>query len=79
MQGPTGAKVSNPFARVYWMSFFCSSRAVTSLTHVMPKIYRCASSSGHATGARADDDAGLRLVIHAADPGREHDRIVRDR
>src|SRR4029453_16123531 len=45
MHGPTGAKVSKPFARVYWTSLLCSSPAVTSFTQVMPKMYSCASSS----------------------------------
>ena len=37
MHGPIGAKVSKPFARVYWTSRLCSSRAVTSLRQVMPR------------------------------------------
>src|SRR5438270_613190 len=32
--GPKGQKVSKPLARVHWLSFFCRSRAVTSLAQV---------------------------------------------
>ena len=32
--GPTGQNVSKPLARVHWPSFFCRSRAVTSLAMV---------------------------------------------
>ena len=34
IQGPSGQKVSKPFARVHCPSFFCRSRAVTSLAQV---------------------------------------------
>ena len=51
MQGPMGANVSKPLARVYCTSFACSSRAVTSLTQVIPNTYRDASSSRTATRA----------------------------
>ena len=34
MTGPTGQKVSKPFARVHCPSVFCRSRAVTSLATV---------------------------------------------
>ena len=34
MHGPSGAKVSKLLARVNCTSFFCRSRAVTSLAHV---------------------------------------------
>jgi hypothetical protein len=36
--GPTGQKVSMPFARVHWPSFFWRSRAVMSPAIVQPKI-----------------------------------------
>ena len=38
MHGPIGANVSKPLQRVYCDSRFCRSRAVTSLTHVRPKM-----------------------------------------
>ena len=38
MQGPNGAKVSNPLARVYWVSLFWMSRAVTSFRQVTPRM-----------------------------------------
>src|SRR3954454_20924120 len=36
--GPTGPKVSKPLARVYCVSLFWMSRAVTSFTHVTPRM-----------------------------------------
>src|SRR5690606_6918995 len=37
--GPSGQKVSKPFARVHCPSLRCRSRAVTSLAAVYPKMY----------------------------------------
>src|SRR5574341_2669451 len=48
IHGPMGAKVLNDFARVHCPSFRWRSRAVTSLQHTYPRIYRSALSAGTA-------------------------------
>ena len=75
MHGPIGANVSKPLARVYWTSFSCSSRAVTSLTHVMPNTYRRVLFT-HARRARADDDPHLGLVVDPPDAVGKDDRLA---
>ena len=57
-----GQNVSNPFARVHCSSDRCRSRAVTSLTHVIPPQ------------GTSDDDADLALEVHLSRFGRQHDR-----
>ena len=60
MHGPIGANVSKPLHACTAISFFCRSRAVTSLTQVRPRTYSCARVGRHPMRAPADDDAQLR-------------------
>ena len=42
--GPSGAKVSEALARHHVRSFFCQTRALTSLPHVYPNTHAAASA-----------------------------------
>jgi len=75
MHGPIGAKVSNPLQRVYCGSFRCSSRAVTSLTQIRPRIPGVRRLD--AVRALPDHQAEFGLVLDAADARRQANRIAR--
>jgi len=68
IQGPSGQKLSKPFARVHCPSAFCRSRQVTSFGHALGR---------DAAADPSDHDGELALVVEVLGLGRVHDRLER--